>query len=535
MKTCTRCNNNLPLSEFSPKKGRPGQKNGYRSRCKKCTREIHRLKYNKSSYRKQQQSLKISSNQPKPNPNFKKCTKCDIVKPLDEFHPYCKNPTSTWHFASSCKECSKQSQKKYPRKSRPSAQTVEHILLESKRKRVKNGEYYHSGKHLPFTISIENIRELLKNQTKNKSLICAATGLELLQSFNKIMDDPMCPSIDRINNNIGYIPSNIRITSIMYNLAANNKTLTIPTKPLGEKEYKTALSKARSRARDRKGFAPNLDELIKITKKDNNGNFICSASSEFLSEYGTSHSPSLDRIDNKLGYNIENIRITSRAFNIGKNIFDYDKACNAWCKITESLKMRANSPHCFDMEWPILRRSLIPPAHKIRPQKLIISTKKNIELVERYHYLGAVNATHHICGYYNDSLVAYMAISKPTRQSSHDYEITRMVRDPNYLIIGVWSHLLNWIIKHLGITGEIVSFSDDRLFSGGVYEKMGFTHITNIPKDYYWYKNGKAYHKSRMRKTEVEKKTGKTEWKLREEQGYVRIYDQGKKKWILHI
>jgi hypothetical protein len=106
-----------------------------------------------------------------------------------------------------------------------------------------------------------------------------------------------------------------------------------------------------------------------------------------------------------------------------------------------------------------------------------------------------------------------------------------MSSDPGFRIHGVWSKVLQ-IFKDNYSFKSIVSFSDNRLFSGGVYAKMGFVKDGDVRQDYYWVKGSKRHHKSALRKTEEEKKTGKTEIELREAQGYKRIWDVGKTRWV---
>jgi predicted acetyltransferase len=106
-----------------------------------------------------------------------------------------------------------------------------------------------------------------------------------------------------------------------------------------------------------------------------------------------------------------------------------------------------------------------------------------------------------------------------------------MASDPEYRIHGIWSKLLKVFCQEYSPT-SIVSFSDNRLFSGGVYEKMGFKYDGEVPPDYYWVKGGRRFHKSSLRKRGEERTSGKTERELREAQGYRRIWDLGKKRWV---
>jgi hypothetical protein len=77
-----------------------------------------------------------------------------------------------------------------------------------------------------------------------------------------------------------------------------------------------------------------------------------------------------------------------------------------------------------------------------------------------------------------------------------------------------------------------VSFSDNRLFSGAVYEKIGFKFDGKIRPDYYWCMNQKRFHKSGLRKKHGE---SVTESVLRQSQGYRKIWDLGKSRWVFYL
>ena len=60
-----------------------------------------------------------------------------------------------------------------------------------------------------------------------------------------------------------------------------------------------------------------------------------------------------------------------------------------------------------------------------------------------------------------------------------------------------------------------------------VYEVLGF-ELTNFTKyTPHYFKQQKRYRNYSLRKTPEERLTGKTEWQLRKEQGYDRIWDCG--------
>jgi len=173
----------------------------------------------------------------------------------------------------------------------------------------------------------------------------------------------------------------------------------------------------------------------------------------------------------------------------------------------------------------------------LRPQKCSlqqINYKQTVPLYEQYHYLGPRAAKLHLGLYYNEKLVAAISIHTPSRQSNHDYEIVRMCRNPNYRIHGIWSYLMSKLPEY-GVSGSIISFSDNRISNGNVYSIIGFKFSGDIKSDY-WYTNlRQRFHKSKMRKTKKEKLSNTTEENLRLNQGFYKIWDFGKKKWDITL
>jgi bacterioferritin-associated ferredoxin len=162
----------------------------------------------------------------------------------------------------------------------------------------------------------------------------------------------------------------------------------------------------------------------------------------------------------------------------------------------------------------------------------LINSKDADPFYEQHHYIGACKAKINYGVFHQDQLIACASFKKPTRQSSHEWELVRMTSHPNYRIHGIWSKLIKQFVEDHK-PKSVVSFSDNRLFTGSVYEKTGFKFDGDVDPDYYWCKGQKRFHKSGLRKTEEEKLSGKTETELREAQGYRKIWDLGKKRWIL--
>jgi hypothetical protein len=151
---------------------------------------------------------------------------------------------------------------------------------------------------------------------------------------------------------------------------------------------------------------------------------------------------------------------------------------------------------------------------------------------DSHHYIGKAKAGLNYAAFLGGVQVACMSFKRPTRQTSrHEWELVRMASSREVRVHGVWSKLMHAFVLDKA-PASVVSFSDNRLFTGGVYSRIGFTLDGDVPQDYYWTKQRSRWHKSGLRKTDSEKATGSTETALRTAQGYRKIWDLGKKRWV---
>ena len=158
----------------------------------------------------------------------------------------------------------------------------------------------------------------------------------------------------------------------------------------------------------------------------------------------------------------------------------------------------------------------------------IITSDLASEFLDKFHYIGSGRARLHYGAYLDEKLIAVASFSVPTRQSKHPWELTRMAGDSEFRVHGVWSKILKKFVNDES-PSSIVSFSDNRLFDGGVYQTIGFKLDGAVRPDYWWTKGKKRFHKSGLRK-----KPGEigTETELRMYQGYRKVWDLGKKRWV---
>lgn len=82
---------------------------------------------------------------------------------------------------------------------------------------------------------------------------------------------------------------------------------------------------------------------------------------------------------------------------------------------------------------------------------------------------------------------------------------------------------------------EIVTFSDNRLTDGSLYESLGFVLEQSLKPDYCYVKDGKRLSKQSQKKSASGCPEGMTEHEWAIHRGLCRIYDAGKKRWVINL
>lgn len=145
--------------------------------------------------------------------------------------------------------------------------------------------------------------------------------------------------------------------------------------------------------------------------------------------------------------------------------------------------------------------------------------------------------TNHLQGYYNHSeayglryrgeLVGCITISPHHRESSK-LILNRLCFKRDTVVIGGVEKIFNAIPLKSGL----ITHSDCRFGDGEVYDKLGFVKDAVLRPDYFYLKGGKRVSKQSLKKKEEEKLIGLSEKVLRTMQGYSRVYDAGKIRWV---
>ena len=204
----------------------------------------------------------------------------------------------------------------------------------------------------------------------------------------------------------------------------------------------------------------------------------------------------------------------------------------------------------FEDEWlgkreivkSILKNSLNIFDKVIYGRKCVIKEIDNNlckKFVDENHIQGHHNSKIKIGLFYENELVSVMTFgglrkSLGMNHKDNHYEMISFCNLKNTKIIGGASKLFNYFLKTYEPT-QVISFSDNRYFTGDLYGKLGFTYNGETKPNYFYIKSRIRVNRFNFRKNVLVSMgydKNKTEKEITEEMGLRRIYDCGSKKWV---
>ena len=169
-----------------------------------------------------------------------------------------------------------------------------------------------------------------------------------------------------------------------------------------------------------------------------------------------------------------------------------------------------------------------------------VDKKTSNKFYSENHLFGKPNNTKISFGlYYQDKLVGCISLGYHHRNFLIT-TINRVCFSPGIQIIGGASKLLKPCMDFCkkNKCDKLVTWSDNRWSSGNMYEKLGFTLNKELGPDYSYVDTKTKYKgvsKQSRKKSNSNCPKEKTENEHAIEQGFSRIWDCGKKRWILEF
>lgn len=121
------------------------------------------------------------------------------------------------------------------------------------------------------------------------------------------------------------------------------------------------------------------------------------------------------------------------------------------------------------------------------------------------------------------------------KMKDNEWNLSRFCNKLDYSVIGGASKLLNYFIKNKNPL-RIISYADKDWSNGVLYEKLGFTKISDSGPDYKYLVNKIRKHKSNFKKKNIGiEGLDITEAEYMNLNGYSKVWDCGKIKFELSI
>ena len=159
---------------------------------------------------------------------------------------------------------------------------------------------------------------------------------------------------------------------------------------------------------------------------------------------------------------------------------------------------------------------------------------------DKNHIQGHVKSKIKIGLLFNNELVSIMSFgglrrSLGSNKKDGSYEMLRFCNKINTRIIGGASKLFNFFLKNYN-PKEVISYSDNRYFTGNLYKTLGFTQQKETKPNYFYITDHiKRENRFKYRKDVLVKQgfdPNKTENQIMLERGIPKIWDCGNKKWV---
>lgn len=173
------------------------------------------------------------------------------------------------------------------------------------------------------------------------------------------------------------------------------------------------------------------------------------------------------------------------------------------------------------------------PARKCK--LIILDNKISNDFLKNNHIQGEVNAIFCLGLEYGSELVSVMTFGKRSINSKSNFELLRFCNKLNTSVVGGASKLFKFFILNYHQYDTIISYSDNSIYSGEMYNTLGFKNEGITSLNYYWTDLNKKYHRFNFNKKRLVKvgyDPSKTEEEIMKENGYFKIWSCGQIRWI---
>jgi len=200
--------------------------------------------------------------------------------------------------------------------------------------------------------------------------------------------------------------------------------------------------------------------------------------------------------------------------------------------------------HIFEDEWENKKeiiKSIIKSRLNIYDKRIFarkckikeITSGEASKFYNDNHLQGGINSSVNVGLFYNDVLVSCLSFAKPRYNKKYKWELTRFANRLNTSVVGGFSKLLKHFTKNY--KGCIITYSDKRLFNGGVYRNNGFTELSPSIPSYFYFNRRERFSRVKFQKHKLKNLLESFDENITEKEnmkanGWNWIYDCG--NWV---
>ena len=208
-------------------------------------------------------------------------------------------------------------------------------------------------------------------------------------------------------------------------------------------------------------------------------------------------------------------------------------------KSKEFEKRGIRSLHVFADEWYFKRdvvKSIIKTSIGIYEQKIparkckvkYLTKQEEKDFFNRNHLQGFSSSRYCVGLIFNNEIVSAISLAAPRFSRETDYELIRYANKMNTQILGGFSKLLKRFREDH--PGSIMSYSDRRMFSGGLYRQL-FTELEPSGQGYFYTDGNVRENRIKFQKYKLASTfpqwANDSEWVIAHRLGWYRIWDCG--------
>ena len=206
--------------------------------------------------------------------------------------------------------------------------------------------------------------------------------------------------------------------------------------------------------------------------------------------------------------------------------------------------------HIYEDDWlykqPIVKQiianALNKNSDKVYARNLTVVRKSHSDVKDFYesNHLQGSGRGDSWCLLDGSEIVAAMQFSQSSSERGNKdetrWELVRYTTSKR--VVGGASRLFSAFLSDNHNVTTVISYSDNDLFDGSMYKKIGFRKDSDVKPDYKYVVGNKRIHKAAFKKSEIKRKYPEvydenlTEFEMCRKLGYYRIYNSGLTKWV---